>query len=325
MKTTHNAAGAICALALFAVSAAHAATSPEDALKYRADIEEGISILKSGESNERAIAKFKNALKIESESAEAYYWIALCYSDRGNYTRAADNCKEATTYDTRMAEAWSLWGQALLYQKEWNDARDKLETALRLTPDDPYALFNLGRVHYHGMKDPTTALANFRNAWQRSQALARNNPGNDSEYARLATRARYYMGLCEYDRGRANDNSLFYSNAINAFYDVIKEQPTNYEAAMRLSMAYRKANRVNDCLQMLKEIHSHMTKNDPAYFDRHLFAEVNLLLADIYLKDPVLNNPVFAVHHLRQFVEYTGDSNHPALEPAKEFLAKYPS
>lgn len=324
MKSIRTFAGILCFSLILASFPGHAATPEETAANeatYRALMDEGIGLLKTGDIEEvkRATAKFKSALRIEPESAEAYYWMGLCFSDRGIYMRAADNAKEATVYDDKMAEAYSLWGQSLLYLKQWENARDTLEIALRLSPDDPIALYNLGRVHYHGFKDPTSALANFRTAWQRSQSLRRENP----DYAPLSIQSRLYMGLCEYDRGRSTGNDLYYNNAINAFQDVLKEQPTNYDAAMRLAMAYRKSNRASDSKILLDQIHTNLTNADPSVVDRHLFAEINLQLADLYLKDPVMKDRVWAVHHLRQFVAGTGESNHPALEPAKEFLSQY--
>ncbi|MDR3211506.1 MAG: tetratricopeptide repeat protein, partial [Planctomycetota bacterium] len=97
------------------------ATPVDSASKYQTDLEEGIALLHSGARDDlsRAIAKFKSALKTRPESAEAYYWIALAYSDQNNYLRAADNAKDATIYDENFADAWLLWGQTLLYQKEW--------------------------------------------------------------------------------------------------------------------------------------------------------------------------------------------------------------
>jgi tetratricopeptide (TPR) repeat protein len=289
-----------------------AGTSPEDDAKYRVDMEDGIKLLRSGNRDEinRSIAKFKSALKIRPESAEAYYWIALAYSDLNNYLRAGENAKDATIYDDRMAEAWLLWGQVLLYQKEWNEALRKLEEASRLAPEDPLVLFNLGRVYYHGFKDPDSALPKFRAVWQRSQILRRERPEN----AALVIRARLYMGYCEYERGR-------WDNAINAFRDVLAEQPYNYDAALRLALAYRKNNRADECDRIFVNLLKAIPADSPA--NVQLLAEVNLQLADLYLKDPVFRNPLFVLVNLNQFVERVKDTGHPTLEPVRDFLAEH--
>ncbi len=299
-------------IALCLVVSAGAFAGEDDRAKYQADLNEGITLLRTGSRDDisRAIAKFKSALKVQPESAEAYYWIALAYSDQNNYLRAADNAKDATIYDERLAEAWLLWGQVLLYQREWDDALQKLETAARLAPDDPQVLYNLGRVHYHGLKNPDAALPKFRAVWQNSQSLRREHP----EFLPLLLRSRLYMGYCEYDRGR-------WDNAVNAFLDVLAEQPNNLDAAFRLALAYRKNNRASECERILQNLLRNVPGDTPA--NRQTLAEINLQLADLYLKDPVLKNQMFALTHLREFVNQLGDLDHAALEPAREFLVKY--
>ena len=306
-------------LALGAI--ASAATLEEDQanlVKYRSDIDEGIGLLRTASRDEihRSIAKFKSALKLQPESAEAYYWLALAYSDLNNYLRAADNAKDATTYDPRLAEAWSLWGQVLLYQKEWSEALNKLETAAQLSPEDPVILYNLGRVQYHGFRDPDAALAKFRTAWQIGQARRRDNP----EMIAMTVRSRLYMGACEYDRGMRQDNMLNFDNAINAFMDVIREQPSNYDAQLRLALALRKAGRSGESERMLNTLLRTFEQSGESV-DRQMRAEINLQLADLYLQDPQVRNRMLALTHLAEFVNLMGDSSHPALEPAREYLA----
>lgn len=294
------------------------AASVEEQNKYTADISEGISLLRSGSQDEihRSIAKFKSALKLRPESAEAYYWLALAYSDLHNYLRAADNAKDATTYNDRLPEAWLLWGQILLYQKEWNEALNKLETAARLAPDNPVVQYNLGRVYYHGFKDPDTALAKFRAAWLEGQKLRRENP----EMIVMAIRARLYMGCCEYDRGLRQNNPNYINNAIAAFRDVLQEQPQNYDAQFRLALAMRKAGRSGDAGQLLSNLLQEVQDlGRPA--DRQFLAEIHLQLADLYIKDPTLRNRMLALAHLGGFIDLIGDSNHPALGPARDYLA----
>ena len=296
--------------AVCAASLAAAAAEDEDG-QYRSYLDEGISLLRGGsrEGLGRAIARFKAALKIRSDSAEAYYWIALAYSDQNNYPRAADNAKEATIYDERLAEAWLLWGQTLLYQRDWAGALEKLETAARLAPDDPMVLFNLGRVYYHGLNDPGSAYANFNRIWRNSQNLRRESPGN----VPLVLRARLYMGFCELDRGQ-------WANAANAFLDVVREEPGNRDASLRLAIAYRRGDRAGECEDILQGLLRSTPPDTPS--NRRFLAEVNLQLADLYLKDPVMRNRLFVLAHLQAFVDMTGDSSHPALEPAREYLSR---
>lgn len=317
----HNARlCALLALVLTACVGAFAAT-PEEEAKYRADIDEGISLLRTGVRDEihRAIARFKSALKIKPESAEVYYWLALANSDLGLYPHAASNARDATTYDDRLGEAWSLWGQVLLYQKAWSEALQKLETAQRLMPEDPIVHYNLGRVHYYGTKDYSTALSNFRVAWQMGQALRHNN----ADFAALSVNSRLYMGLCEYERGCESGRDVYFNNATNAFLDVLKEQPSNYDVALRLAAVYRKSNRVAESISWLVNLAKVLEQSQESINRyRSLLAEVYLQLADIYIKEPGQQNDLLAQANLNAFVNFIGDSNHPALEPAKQYLAE---
>ena len=300
---------AVLVLALGLALPVHAGTPAEDAEKYRLDMAEGVALLRAGHSD-RSIAKFKSALKVDPESAEAYYWIALAYSDLTNYPRAAANARDATIYDDKLAEAWLLWGQVLLYQKSYSEARDKLEMASRLAPENPLVQYNLGRVYYHGFRDPGSALPRFRAVWQRSQSLRREG----AESAAMVTNARLYMGLCEFDRQN-------WDIAITAFYDVLAEEPLNFDAALRMALAFRHSGRPRECEQILTNMARKISPDSLA--ERQKLAEVNLQLADLYLKVPVLKNQLFCLTYLKGFVALVGDGTHPALEAAREYIALY--
>lgn len=303
---------ALVLLPLFALAAAAASPeNPDDGRKYREDMDEGVRLLRSGSRDEisRAIAKFKSALKLRPESAEAYYWIALAYSDQNNYLRAADNAKEATIYDDRMAEAWLLWGQILLYQREWKGALDKLETAARLDAENPITQYNLGRVHYHGFNDPETALPKFRSVWQKTQALNRERPSAESRT--LQVQARLYMGYCEFDRKH-------WDGAINAFRDVLVDAGNHYDAALCLGIAYRRNGLTAESIDILQNLARTIQLDSPAA--RRILAETYLNLADIYLKDLVHRDEGLALAYLQAFVDGVSEG-HAMLEIAKEYLA----
>lgn len=291
-----------------------AGATPEEKEKFRSDLDEGISILRNGSRSDlpRAVAKFKAALKIMPESAETYYWLALAHSDMHNYPSAAAYAKESVTYDERLADAWLLWGQVLLYTREWNEALGKLESAAKLAPDNPMVQFNLGLVHYHGFKNPDTALAKFRQAWQIGLGMRRDKP----ELIAMAVRARLYMGCCEYDRGLRQNHRANFENAVKAFQDVIREQPNNLDAHFRLALALRGAGRPGDSENILRGLLKiYEESREPV--DRNMLAEVHLQLADLYIKN---QEQIMPIYHLQEFVRLIGDSNHQALEAVREYL-----
>lgn len=294
---------------LFLSQSVPAEDSADVERKFRADISEGVALLKAGgrDNTTRAIARFKSALRVRKESAEAYYWIGLTYSDQGNYMRAAENAKEATAYDDQMAEAWLLWGQSLMYQRDWDQALEKLETAYRLAPDDPLVLFDLGRVYYHGKSNPDLALPKFRAVWDKGQRLRRERP----ELMPIVVQSRLYIGYCEQDRGKVE-------SAINAFRDVLSEMPNNHEAMLRLAIAYRDANRPADAVRVLNEIIESLEGKSGS--SRYL-AEAHVQLGSLYLSVPGLRNRTFALASLKRFVELNPEG-HPMLPAAKQFLVE---
>ena len=141
-------------------------------------------------------------------------------------------------------------------------------------------------MYYHGLADPGAAYAKFNRVWQNGQELRRENPEN----AVLVLHARLYMGYCEFDRGQ-------WTNAINAFQDVLREEPGNKAAALRLALACRKADRTGDCERILHNLLRAAQEEIPP--NRHLLAEINLQLADLYMKDPAMRNRMFVLNHLR--------------------------
>lgn len=318
---------AFCLFLALTAAAAAASTPEEEAAnrqKFREDINEGIELLRteSQGENSRAMGRFKNALKLfpaSQEAAEAYYWIALTYSDQSNYPRAAENIRDATVYDEDMMEAWLLWGQTLLYMRQYPEALEKLERASQLAPDDPFVLFNLGRVHYHGFKNADTALTKFRGAWQRGQALRRDNP----EMIALTIRSRLYIGICEYDRGMRQKNPMNFESAINAFQDVLREQPNNYDAQIRLAMALRRVNRAPESASILAQITQNLQNAGDSM--RPVLAEAYLQLGDLYLKEPQVmdrDSRLYAKFNLQAFLSLLDErSNHPYQDAVREYLA----
>lgn len=299
----------ICALALCVVCCSAGAVEEASDYEYRVSMSDGMAKMRAGTRQDLvgAVNHFKNAIKLRPENAEPYFWCGLAYSDMQYYQRAASYAKDATVYDERMVNAWLLWGQSLIYLQDWQEAQTKLETGARLDPDNHQIQFNLGRVHYHGNKSPDAALPCFRAVWQAGATLRRENP----DLAPMVIASRLYMGYCEFDRQR-------WDNAINCFRDVLSEQPGNYEAAMRLALAYRRSGRSAESERILWNMLKAIPAENPA--NRRYLAEINLQLADLYIKDLVLKNTMLATTHLREFINQIGDVPHPAVEPAREFL-----
>lgn len=219
--------------------------TPEEDFKMRNFIYEGAGFLAQGQTA-RALARFTAAQKINPENPECYYWLALTYSDLQNFGVAAKNAETAVTLDPKMVKGWLLWGQCLLYQNKYEDAKSKLERAFRLEPNNYLAAFNLGRCLYYGFdgKQKSLALRFFRRAWELNENFVP---------------ARYYAGCIQLE-------SDMLPLAIVSFRWVISKEPRNIDAHYRLGVAYRKDNHIAKAENEFMEV----LAIDPDNYESHL-------------------------------------------------------
>lgn len=197
--------------------------SDEDDFKLRNFLYEGAEFLAAGETA-RALARFNSAKRIDPENAECYYWIALAYSDLQNYGVAARNAETAVSLNPEMARGWLIWGQALLFEGKYEEARERLEKAFRLEPNNHLAAFNLGRCFYYGYDGEKRSLAMrfFQRAWELNEDFVP---------------ARYYIGCIQLEMGQL-------PLAIVSLRWVVTREPRNAAAHYRLGLAYRQDNHI---------------------------------------------------------------------------------
>jgi len=247
---------------------------------------------KEGQAN--ALAEFKEARKLRPESAEAHYWIGLTYSDYQNFAEAAAYADQAVALDSRYAPAWLLWGQCLLYQHEWKEAKEKLEQAHRLDPQNPLVVFNRARCLFHGFDNRADALELFK------EALRLEPLQPSAAIAPVFVQVRIYIGCCYLDKDMPA--------ASIAFREALRRDPRNAEARVRYAVAVRKDGRPDTAEKELKLV----LERNP----RHV--EALLQLGHLYATD--LPDREQARLILERFLE-AAPADHPQLEPARAWLA----
>lgn len=260
----------ICLLGLVCGAATAAESlSPDDDFQMRKFLYEGAEFLANNETA-RALARFNSAKKLSPENPECYYWIALAYSDLQNYGVAARNAETAVSLSPNLAKAWLLWGQSLFYENKYDLAREKLEKAFRLEPNNYLAAFNLGRCFYYGFngEKKSQALRFFQHAWELNEDFVA---------------ARYYTGCIQLEQEQ-------YPLAIVSLRWVVTRDPRNVDAHYRLGLAYRKDNHI---AQAEKEFLEALAI-DPNNFESHL------QLGHIYLIEKPSREK--ALEHFNEFL-----------------------
>ena len=93
-----------------------------------------------------AITSYKEALKLNSESAECHFNLASAYNDKGEAEKALFHFKESAEHDPGNAETYFNLG--VLYERRGNygEARSYYEKALNVNPDMEMAQQRLAKI-----------------------------------------------------------------------------------------------------------------------------------------------------------------------------------
>ncbi len=270
-----------------------------EAITFQRNLAEGAEFLEQGTKSgqTRALARFKAARAQRPESGEAYYWMGLTYSDMQNYDLAARHAEKATLCDRNLARAWLLWGQSLLYLRQWDAAKAKLDRAHQLNADDPLVSYNLGRCYFHGYDNVNDALYLFKETVRRI-----GDPNRAGRLGRIYLQAKLYVGACCLQK----DMILA---AISAFKDVLKQDKANLDARFRLGVAYRLNDRISEAERTLAVV----LRQQP----RH--CEALLQLGHIYVVDRP--NRRLAEYYLGAYLR-AAPVGHAWRERVKAYLAE---
>ncbi len=95
------------------------------------------------EAVQEAKRDFELELKIDPQNAGAEGILGEIATRAGDNAAAIDHYKRATILDSGFAEAYVGLGSALVSEKRYAEAVLPLETAVKLSPDDPMAHYNL--------------------------------------------------------------------------------------------------------------------------------------------------------------------------------------
>jgi Flp pilus assembly protein TadD len=143
---------------------------------------------KKGE-NDRAIADYNEALRLNPKLASAYNNRGLAYSKKGENDRAIADHNEALRLDPKFASAYNNRGLAYSEKGENDRAIADYNEALRLNPKNAVAYNNRGFAYWRkGEND--RAIADYNEALRLDQKLADTYVSRGLVYEKLADFAR---------------------------------------------------------------------------------------------------------------------------------------
>jgi tetratricopeptide (TPR) repeat protein len=136
-----------------------------------------------------AIENFENALKIDSEYADAYSGLAYAYYKKGNFEQAINYCNKSIAIDPEIPRNYLYLGYIFMEQKKYTDAINKLNKYIGIKADDEVAYSNRG-IAYVEIGEIDLAIQDFTKAIDLELVLSHN----------YKNRAIAYFELKEYDK-----------------------------------------------------------------------------------------------------------------------------
>ena len=189
---------------------------------------------------EDSISSFKEAIRLNSTYADAYYNLSNVYDLQGNYNYSFEANLQAVTYNTKNIKAYTQLGVKMMARGRNEDALAHLESGRALAPDDS----ELGICY-------STCLIRLDRCHEAKNCLneiLKHDPDNSDAYTNLG-HALMYEG-----------NS---SEAVLALEKAISLNETNAKSHFNLSQI-KKYTENDPHLQLMKSLHEScsLTDND---------------------------------------------------------------
>lgn len=225
-----------------------------------------------------AFSEFKKLEEMDSAYKNLNYYLALCYKKEKNYMAVIEYAQRALNEDAKNPSVYILlaqtyinldnkeevfniykkgiekgindfeftlsWGISLLKYNEVDAAKEKIQQALAMKPNDSLALYRLGCC-YLKENNLEEAEKSFLNS-------IKENPSNSSAYADL--------GLVYYEKKD-------YNTAINIFFKAIDLSADKAYLYFYIANCYYKTERYKKCIDFYEKTIE--------YYPQHIEAYIN--------------------------------------------------
>jgi tetratricopeptide (TPR) repeat protein len=204
---------------------------------------------------DKAIADYTQAIKLESDNADAYRLRGWVYSNKGDYDQAMTDYKQALRLNPDDAWAYNNRGIAYDAKGDSDKAIADYTQAIKLDPNFPSPYHNRGG-QYFNKKDYDRAIADYAQAIRidpdyapskKMLPIAYNSRGVD-----YANKEDYDRAIADYtqainlepsasrynSRGNAYYNKKDYDRAIADYEAALRNDPNHANAKTWLAYAY---------------------------------------------------------------------------------------
>ena len=112
---------------------------------------------------DKAISDFNDAIKLNPNSALAYFNRGITYGDKKEYDKAISDFNDAIRLDPNSALGYFNRGIAYAGKREYDEAISDFNDAIRLDPNSALAYNNRGSFYY-GKKEYDKAVSDYNDA-----------------------------------------------------------------------------------------------------------------------------------------------------------------
>jgi tetratricopeptide (TPR) repeat protein len=120
-----------------------------------------LGILCAEKKNKLAVDYYKNAIRIQPKSVEAWYALGKYYQDVEDWNNAIGTYKTLLSFNNNRNAMYNMGVIYLLGTKEYNKALEYFTGAINIDPKYTAAYYGRG-LCYQAMKDPKKAMAEFQ-------------------------------------------------------------------------------------------------------------------------------------------------------------------
>jgi protein O-mannosyl-transferase len=287
--------GAALVALLAVLSNAQSATYADQRLLYEATIERNPSCwmaqnnlglwYKEHGNPDRALAHYREALRLRPAYAQAHNNLGVCLEDRGDMDGAIAQFAEAIRLTKAYAEAHNNLGIALgSVPGRLNDAIGQFEEALREKPDFAEAHNNLGAALMKAPDRVNEAMKQFRDA-------LRLKPDFAEAHANLGDALSAFPDRLD--------------EAVSQYQDALRLKPDSAEAHNNLGLVLNAQGRTTEAIAEFNEALRHAPG----------FAEIHLNIAVALLTVPGARNEV--MEQIRAYLKVR-----PENETTRQILAQ---
>jgi tetratricopeptide (TPR) repeat protein len=183
-------------------------------------IQDGVQLMQR-RSYSTALEKFKQAISLNPDDAQAYYFSAIVYLDENKLAEALLSVNKSLELDSSYPKAFLVKGKILAGMNNIDEAIKQYKKAIELDSEYIDAWKNLGLVYYK--------MKNFDEAIPIYLQVIKLQPDYASAYANL---------------GAVYIEQKKYNDAITVLIKASELNPNDYASIYRLSQAY---NNIGKC------------------------------------------------------------------------------